>query len=61
MIEYQVVVAYNGVVLFMTCWHFDEEQTRHNAWLLAEKLGTDYSIKVAVRKAPFRMVPWDEF
>ena len=61
MIEYQIVVSHNGVILFQTCWHFDEEATRNTAWLLAQKLGPDYAVKIASRKEPFRLVAWDEF
>jgi hypothetical protein len=61
MFEYQVIVSFQGSVLFRTCWHAGATQARDLAWLLASKLNGGYEVGVATRKEEFVATPWEQF
>lgn len=61
MFEYQVIVAFQGTVIFRTEWHVGGKQARELAWMLASRLGERYDIGVAVRREEFVAVPWQQF
>jgi hypothetical protein len=61
MFEYQVIVRFNGIVLFKTEWHVGPKEAREIAWLMASRLGEQYEVCVGVRNEALRAIPWNEF
>lgn len=61
MFEYQVIVSFQGSIVFRTCWHAGASQARDLAWLLASRLGEGYEIGVGTRKEEFVATPWEQF
>lgn len=61
MFEYQVIVAFQGSVLFRTCWAVGETKARDLAWLLATRLGEGYEVGVGTRKEEFVATSWEQF
>ena len=61
MFEYQVIVAFQGAILFRTSWQVGESKAKEVAWLLASKLGEGYEVGIGTRKEEFVATPWEQF